>query len=330
MGISQIAHALVLAGVVVSSVSVLSADTASAPAPLRVAFLGRGSASSDATFQRFAQSLKLASGPLNRPVQLDFVRASDAQGQALDDAVIDTVRSRPDLLVAPNGTVAQMARRLAGDVPMIFSSYLDPVQSRIASAMLARNEAVTGMWISDNLDSKRIEVLLDAYPAVRRIAIVGDSWWAEGVNARETLTRRARELGASADVFVAQTADELQRIFDRPEATSYDAWCIPGTFLADQNSEAIHARLRQWRKPAVFATTADVVRHGAPLGYELDTAFVWPGMANLAVRVLGGEPASSIPIQRPQRFILAVNANPSSDLGPPALSVLRRADIVAR
>jgi len=330
MGISQIAHALVLAGTILLSVSVLSADTASTPPPLRVAFLGRESATTDPNFRRFADAVNRMHAALKRPVQIGFVRASDPNGRIHEDAVAKAVRGRPDLLVAPNGTMAQVARRLAASVPMIFSSYLDPVQSRIASSMLARDEAVTGIWISDHLDGKRIEILLDAYPAVRRIAVIGDSWWAEGVKARETLPRRARELGAYADVFVAQTPDELQLIFNRADAPSYDAWCIPGTFLAEQNGAAIHERLRKWRKPAVFATTADVLLHGAPLGYELDTSFVWPGLASLAIRVLGGEVAGSIPIQRPQRFKLAVHARPIAELAPPDVSVLRRADVVAR
>lgn len=330
MGISRIAHALVLGMTVAMSLLVLSADTLSAPPPLRVVFLGRGSAETDANYKLFTEELHRQDASLQRTVRVEFVRASNSSGHVDEAALAEAVRPRPDLLVAPNGTVAQHARRIAIDAPMIFSSYLDPVQSRIASSMLKREEAVTGMWISDHLDSKRIEILLDAYPGTRRIAVLGDSWWAEGVNAKEVLPQRALELGAQADVFVAQTTEELQRILDSEGTNTYDAWCIPRTFLAIQNGDLIHERLRRWRKPAIFATTADVKRHGAPLGYALDTAFVWPGLASLAVRVLAGEPAGSIPIQRPQQFVLAVHANPAEELKPPHLSVLRRADVVMR
>ena len=66
------------------------------------------------------------------------------------------------------------------------------------------------------------------------------------------------------------------------------------------------------------------------MAYAQDLSFIWPGMADLVARVLGGEDAGAIPIVRPQRFVLAVRTGPETGVAPPDLRVVRRADIVYR
>jgi len=259
----------------------------------------------------------------------EFVGVPDDDDAGFERAVQRLVQTRPAVIVAPNGKAALYASRWGGPVPVVFSSYVDPVRYRIVDALLRREAPITGIWIADYLDSKRLETLRDAYPWVRTVAVLADPTWNESVRAEQTLPAAAARLGLSVSLLYAADATELKALLDRPESTRHDAWCVPRSYLAVLASAQIRERLRAWGKPSIFATTADVVQ-GSPMAYALDLSFVWPALADLVARVAGGEPAGSIPVQRPQRYVLSVRTGEDTGVPLPAIGVLRRADTVVR
>jgi hypothetical protein len=66
------------------------------------------------------------------------------------------------------------------------------------------------------------------------------------------------------------------------------------------------------------------------MSYTQDARFAWSALADLVGRVLDGEPAGAIPIERPQRFELAVRVSPDTGVAPLADAVLARADVIVR
>lgn len=265
-------------------------------------------------------------GALSARPRIEFV-AVDARNE--DEALARVLRKGPTVIVAPNGSTALAARRSAPSIPTIFSSYLDPVQAGLVSSVQQRSESATGVWISDHLDGKRLELLHDAYPYVKSILVLGDSYWREGIQAESSLPPVAARLGIELVILSADTRAEIDAALDDPRFGRFDAWCIPRTSVAMAATGDIVERARTLKKPLILANTADVTA-GAPMSYALDTAFIWPALAELVVRVLNGESAASIPVQRPQRFVLAVRTGPETGLPPPSIEVVRRADIVIR
>jgi len=293
---------------------------------LLVIYLGQGLAEKDLGYRSFVDALQSRLvGSDERP----HVEFAAIDPMAEDEAMSRVVLRSPSVIVAPNGRTALAARRVAAHVPTVFSSYLDPVQAGLVSSVQRRNEAATGIWISDHLDSKRLELLHDAYPHVRSILILGDSPWREGIQAERSLPPVAARLGIALTIASADTRAEIDAVMNDPLFARFDAWCIPRTSVAMVATRDLAERARQLGKPVIFANTADVTA-GAPMSYALDTAFIWPALADLVARVLGGESAAAIPVQRPQRFVLAVRTGPETGLPPPSIEVVRRADIVIR
>ncbi|MFT7775475.1 ABC transporter substrate binding protein [Roseateles sp.] len=297
------------------------------PAPARIVFLARGDASRDSYFQRFADAFRSRHARLLKQVQLVALSVPDDPEQ-MEGALKAEARTHPALFVVQNGIQAQVARRAAPAVPMIFSSQASPLRLGVASGMLRRPEPTTGLWVNDELDGKRLELLLDAYPTLRNVAVLGNAEWVDGL--KEHLAEMqavAAEHGARLILLQAESVDAALSLVDAPGARDIQAWCLPRTTLSLDGR--VGRRIAAQGKPLMAAYTPDVYEI-AHLSYAHDRGFIGPAMADLAARIVLGEPAGSIPIQVPQRFQLAVRIVPDSRMPAMNPDVVRRADVVIR
>jgi len=201
------------------------------------------------------------------------------------------------------------------------------LRAGIVSAMRARNEPVTGISLADWLDGKRLEILRDAFPRIRTVAVLADRWWLEYYDVERRLAAEGQRHGLDITLLHADTPAEAEAAMSGPRAAAFDAWYVPPNYVAYLAQAQIVRRLHQLGKPAIFGTVEEV-RDGGLMAYAQDTSFVWPTLAELLSRVLGGEAAGGIPIERPKQFHLAVRPLPGDGQPRIALEVLRRSDIV--
>jgi putative ABC transport system substrate-binding protein len=306
----------------------LQRDTSHAAPRVRVAYLGHVSQAFDPSFPRFLAAVRERQPAFAAATTFEFFGIPDDR-RLQAAAVREAFATRPDIVVAPNGNVAQAARRAGGTIPIVFSSYLDPLRYGIVSSVQRRREQVTGVWINDLLDPKRLEILRDAYPGLRSVAIIGDRSWADSVRAGTTLPPEATRLGLRLDIVLADDAAEARAAFARDGPKGHDAWCVPRSYLAVLAGPELVAQFRAWGKPSIFGSSQDF-RTGAQMAYSADSSFVWPAVAELLARIAAGESAAGIPVMRPQRYELVVRIGRETGVPPPAIDLLRRADVVLR
>jgi putative tryptophan/tyrosine transport system substrate-binding protein len=241
------------------------------------------------------------------------------------------LQRRPGVLVAPSGDHATVALRLRAEaglalhLPIVFASYPDPVRRGIVQSLARPGGLVTGVSIHDTWHAKRFEILRDAFPSIRSVGVLIDRLDSHHTHFEAELGAPARALGLTAQPFVADTVQELDAVMRSTAATTMDAWYIPPTWIAYAEESAVIGQLQRLGRPAMHVTDGEVAR-GALMAYEQQTRFAYAAMAGLAVRILGGEDAGHIPVQRPWRFTLSVRPRDE----PAALrihpSVVRRAD----
>lgn len=291
--------------------------------------MGRKSPAADGSYASFTKALHKSDAALARQLEFRFVDVESRIGHDPRKSLLQAMSPKPALLVAPNGEFAKLAAYNVADVPILFASYVQPVQAGIVKSMLKRSEAITGIWISEHLDGKRLEILRDAYPDVRTVGVLMDASWRQLADRLAPVELAARELGLTARIFVAETPEAVEEVLDHPDARGLDAWILPRSYVAVLATPMVVNRMRQWHKPLIVGNTADVLA-GAPLSYATDTRFIWPTLASLSRRILTGEAAGQIAIQRPQRYVLAVRTGPETGLPPPSAAIVRMADVVLR
>lgn len=307
--------------------ALLRSDAArTVPRPL-LAYVGGWTATSDKAFASFMQALRQRQPGLLAASEVSYLSATPADPQANAQAIQRAVARRAALIIAPSAESLAAARVHAQGVPVLFSTYMDPLRQGVVRSIAAAGWPATGLTLADELDAKRLEILRDALPTTRHVAVLADRWFVED-GGWDKVQAAAQALGFTLSLRLAHDPVELTTAMS--EAAAFDAWYVPSTYIAYIALPEVIATLARAGRAAIYGSTAAVAA-GGQLGYEQDTAFVWDALADMAARiVIEGEAPGSIPLEHPRRFTLAVRALHQAEGPRLSDTVFRRADKVFR
>lgn len=327
MASTQMARSFVQAALATALVLTMAADAGLARPPRVIAYVGSWTQHTDSAYERFVDAMRRNHPELSTTLVFQYVHGADSDQAALEAAISSAMARHPAVLVTPTGDSARAARRLSAAAPVVFASHLDPIKARIVDSMRAPGGRITGVSLADWLHMKRLELLRDAYPDTKSVAILADQSWAEAYEAQSLATSVARQFGLEATLVYAEDEVDVDKVMLDPSSSRFDAWYIPPTYVAYRAEARIIGHLARLGKPAIHSTSSEV-RNGALMAYEQDTSFVFGALANLVSRICAGEDPASIPIERPRRYVLSVRSAWNSGKAPMEQSVVRRADQV--
>ena len=302
-----------------------AAEPSPAAAPPTVAFVGADPQESDPTFTRFRDALGQMSGAAGPVIALQYHEGGGVAGERLRRAVEAASASRPTVLVLPTADSAAIGAALAEPPAIVFASFRDPMQAGLVASLRRPGRRITGVSLADDLHLKRLELLKDAFPNIGRVAVLVDRSWLDTWNPSHLTAAARATLALDLVVHTADDADELEQVMHSADAARADAWYIPPTYIGYIAEAAVIGHLKRLRVPGMHATENEVKR-GAAMAYSQDDSFAIGAMAALTLRIVAGEDAATIPVERPRRFVLSVRARDAPDWGRVATSVVRRAD----
>jgi putative tryptophan/tyrosine transport system substrate-binding protein len=312
-------------------VALLASGDIARPLPTTsIAFVGSAAEAEDAGFARFRAALN-RSWPADAPQPVMVYRRNSPEGdEHLALAIRSALEERPGVLVVQTGHAARIASGMRRDTSLVFASFLDPVRYHVVETVRQPGQRTTGVSLFDELHLKRLELLKDAFPHIRTVAVLADNDWYTFEVDLALLRAHAKErLGLDLVAHVADSVDALDALVNSPDAQTAEGWYVPPTYIAYLAEAQIVAALRRLQRPAIHTTTQEMAA-GALMAYSPDTSFAFDAMAQLAVRVALGEDAGSIPVQRPYRYTLSVRIEPDAPWARIEPSVVRRADRVHR
>lgn len=309
--------------------SIMPAQAQPAPAPARIGLL---------TFNTPEASVPFRDALLHGLKELGYVQgqnltllaryANDDPQQVVPHAR-ELVGSGISVLVV-TGAATPDSLKAVREIPIVYVFSGDPVAAGWASSLATPNEGATGItWLSVELNAKRIELLKEAFPALRRLAILANPLH-PGEDMEIAECRRAAEtLGISVLYLPARDTDELEDALKRLDADGgADAIiALPDMLMVAQRGRIIEYAAE--RRMPVISGWARFAHSGALLTYGPNLASSLHRLASYVHRVLAGTRPSALPIEQPTTFELVVNLKAARRLGielPPTL--LARADEV--
>jgi putative tryptophan/tyrosine transport system substrate-binding protein len=225
----------------------------------------------------------------------------------------------------PQAIHALMATRT--NTPIVFAILGDPIGNGIVESLARPGGNVTGLSMSNtDLESKRIEVLKDAVPALSRVMILHDP--SMGAAGMPEAAAAARAL--AVEPLIIETSDPAQFEAAFGDAASRGANGLSTTaspFLNFHRKPLIQLAARH-HLPSIWEGAA-YVRDGGLLSYGPSFPDMYRRSAAYVAKIINGSKPSELPVQQPIRFELAVNLATARALGlemPPTL--LARADEV--
>lgn len=231
---------------------------------------------------------------------------------ALHATIRDALERRPAAIIAPSNVLARAAKAATREVPIIFASHQDPIREGIAASMHAPGGNVTGLTQYAPIEAKRIELLREVLPNVRRLGVVSSRWWEADPASRSFDPMLRERFGIQPVYYRADTAAELERAI-REQGANVDAWYVTNE-PAFAEPAAVAQAINATRKPAIY-TMSLVTAHGGLMSYQAVDPDPFATFAKLLGRVLDGRPAGTIPVEGPKVFELQLHQATADRLG---------------
>jgi ABC-type uncharacterized transport system substrate-binding protein len=233
-----------------------------------------------------------------------------------------------DVIVTAGGQATGALIAAHVKAPIVFAIYGDPVGYGIVQSLARPGKNLTGLSMANtHLESKRLEVLKEAFPALSRVAVLHDRT-ASSTSELDDVKSGAQALGLEVLILEADDPEKFDSIF--AGAAKQGAQGVAGMASAFLNFH--HRRLielaAQYHLPSIWEGSG-YVRDGGLLSYGPSFPDMYRQATVYVAKILKGTKASDLPIEQPVKFELAVNLKTARafDLKIPA-TLLARADEV--
>lgn len=300
------------------------------PAPrVRVGILSVGGARERPTIAAFVQRLGELGYVEGRNLTIDF-RDGDDNVTRLSELARELVRLRPDvILTTTTPTPAIAAMKVTSAIPIVFVHAADPVRAGLVASLGRPGGNVTGVSsLNARLDAKRLELIAEIVPGVRRITVLvlpSDPETPTMVEAAETA---ARARGVQLQRLEIRDLARLDTAIGDAKKTGASGLLVLGSPAFYRHQLSL-ARLAAKHHIAVVSAWRELPEAGGLASYGTGATELFQRAAGLVDRILKGSKPAELPVEQPTTFEFIINARAARALGL-TLSprVLLRADRV--
>jgi putative ABC transport system substrate-binding protein len=285
------------------------------------------SASSEEAFiEGFRQGLRKLGYVEGKNLVLE-ARSGDMQPDRIANSVAEFVRLKVDIIVAGGAPAVVAAKKASGTIPIVMRVGTDPVKSGLVASLAHPDGNITGVAsINDGLIGKRFDLLTEAVPGAKRIAVLTSRSNRAKFMATEEykeMEAAARAVGAKLQVVLATTPTAIDNAFMAMTNERSQALIVIPTPSYLQQRERILKLAIKNRMPAIYPHSL-FVEDGGLMSYGADFIDEYRRLAIFVDKILKGAKPADLPVEQPMKFEFVVNLKTAKVMGltvPPNLLV---------
>ena len=230
----------------------------------------------------------------------------------IPELAAELVKSKVDVIYASGDAGIRAAQRATTTIPILGSTD-DMVEAGLVKSLARPEGNTTGTsFLSAELDGKRQEILIEAVPGLRRMAVLADS---AGSSQLQALQDAARARGVEVSIHRVASTEEVTAAIDAAKASGAAALNVLSAPVLYVNRQVIMQRVAALRLPAIYPM-AEVAEEGGFLAYGPRVVQVFREvMARQLVQLLRGKKPADVPIEQPTKFELVINLKTANAIG---------------
>jgi len=251
-------------------------------------------------------------------------RWAEGQFDRLPALAADLADRKVDVIAAVSGDVSiRAAMNANSEIPVIFITGSDPVANGLVASLARPGGKITGFsMISNDLMSKRFELLSELVPQIRVIGLLVNPNYHSATEGTMPLVQRAASAkGMQLHIVKASKEGDFEPAFSSLVKQKAGALVVGTDPFFTSRREQIVALASRYAVPAVyewqeFAAVGGLISYGTSLTSLYREVGIYVG------KVLKGTKPADLPIQQPTKFELVINLKTAKALGltvPPSL-----------
>ena len=248
-------------------------------------------------------------------IALEF-RFAEGKYDRLPALADELVRLRVDIIVTHSvpGALAAKRATATNSIPVVMTNVADAVGAGVVASLARPGGNITGdTFFVPELAAKRLELLKDAVPRLRHVAILANPDNAATSHAHQTMETAARGLSVALLRLDVRTPADLDGAFAAMAKENVDAFAVVEDIVLIQNHTRIAQSAIKQHLPSIsFLEYADA---GGLFGYGANYLALYRRAAVFVDKILKGAKPADIPVERPTTFEFVINMKTAKALG---------------
>ena len=242
------------------------------------------------------------------------IRSANGNPEALAGLAAGLVQLNAAILCAFGPAAVRAAVAATRTTPIVaLDLESDPVQAGWAQSLARPGGNVTGLFLNLlTVTAKWLELLREALPMIRRVAVMWDS--TTGSAQLNAMKATAQRIGIDVHVVEIRSTDDVNSALDAVMSGGSKAMVMLSSPIVRNSSRQIAEFTVKNRLPAIspFRPFADL---GGLMSYGPDLEDFFRRCAIYVDKILSGARPAELPIEQPTKFELVVNAKSAKALG---------------
>jgi putative ABC transport system substrate-binding protein len=293
-----------------------------------IGFLGQSTASAQSQWSAaFVRRLRELGWEEGRTVAIEY-RWAEGHSERFAEIATEFAERKVDVIVTAGTAPVLAAKQATSVIPIVFAAAGNPVATGLVTSLARPGGNVTGLSNqATDVASKRIELLREVLPDLRKLAVLVNVATPLGVIEIGEVQAAARTLGIDVIPLEIRRREDIVAALEGLGARAQAIYTVSEPLVASNrlriNMLALGARL------ATMHDYREYVEMGGLMSYGANFPDLYRRAANLVDKILRGANPSALPVEQPTRFELVVNVITAKALGLELPSTLvARADEV--
>jgi putative tryptophan/tyrosine transport system substrate-binding protein len=258
---------------------------------------------------------------------------SDGKLDRLDSLAAELVQLKVDVIFGNNTPTVQAAKKATTTIPIVMIAGADPAETGLVASLERPGGNITGLTsVSSALNGRRMELAKEMIPNLARVGVLLDPDYPT-ITAAATLKETqsaADSLGLKLQLLEVRSAGDLDSAFEAATKKQAQALIHFSHAVITNGRKRVTALASKHKLPAVYADT-QFMDVGGLMSLGADPLDLIRRAAGYVDKVLKGAKPSEMPMEKPTKFELVINATVAKQIGleiPP--NVLARAEKVIK
>jgi len=302
-------------GLVLAILSVASDSVAQQTGPrYRVGVLtpaGRGISNPLEAFRQGLRELGYEEGR-NLAIEWRFAQGRNDRLQALAG---ELAQAKVNVIFAINTPAALAAKNFAETIPIVVTRVSDPVGAGLVASLARPGGNITGIsTMSDEVSGKRIELLKEALPGLRTVAILWNSANIGHAASIKEMELAGPRLGLQIRVFGIRRPEELPGSLQAITTARAEALLVIDDLVIGSLQTPILEAASRHKFP-VASQFREFVEAGGLMAYAPNNDEMFRRAAFFVDKILKGAKPADMPVQQATKFEFVINRKTAKALG---------------